>query len=153
MRVLKPEINEINEKFKGKDKAVEKQQATMALYRQTGVSPFAGCIPVLLQMPILYAMFRFFPSSIELRQQSFLWAEDLSTYDAIVTWDAQIPLLSSFYGNHISLFTVLMAISLFFYTRYNMQMSMTSGPQAGQMKIMLYLMPFMLLESLTRYAE
>ena len=101
---------------------------------------------MLLQLPILYAMFRFFPASIELRQESFLWAQDLSTYDAIVTWTAQIPIISEWYGNHISLFTVLMAVSTFFYSKYNMDMAGGGGnAQMPQMKMMIYFMPFMLL--------
>ena len=99
MRVLKPEIDEINEKFKNED-AVKKQQATMALYKTAGVNPMAGCIPVLLQMPILIALFNFFPASIELRQQGFLWAHDLSTYDSIYNFGFAVP----WYGDHISLF-------------------------------------------------
>ncbi len=152
MRVLKPEMDELNAKLKDAD-PLKKQQEVMALYKQAGVNPLAGCIPALLQMPILYALFRFFPSSIELRQKGFLWADDLSTYDAVVTWTTDIPLLTSIYGNHISLFTVLMAASLFFYTRYNMQMSMSSGPQAGQMKIIMYLMPIMLLFFFNKYSS
>jgi YidC/Oxa1 family membrane protein insertase len=144
MKALKPEIDEINERMKDKD-AVAKQQATMTLYRQAGVNPMAGCIPMLLQLPILYAMFRFFPASIELRQESFLWATDLSTYDAIVTWSAQIPIISEWYGNHISLFTVLMAISTFFYSKYNMDMAGGGNAQMPQMKMMIYFMPVMLL--------
>lgn len=151
MRVLKPEMDAINEKFKDAD-PLKKQQEVMNLYKEAGVNPLAGCIPMVLQMPILYAMFRFFPSSIELRQQGFLWAEDLSTYDAIVSWSTNIPLLSSFYGNHISLFTLLMAASLFFYTRTNMQMSMNSGPQAKQIQVMMYIMPFMLLFFFNSYS-
>lgn len=151
MRVLKPEIDELNEKFKDGD-AMKKQQATMALYKKAGVNPLAGCIPMVLQMPILYAMFRFFPSSIELRQESFLWAEDLSTYDAIFTWTAEIPLISSMYGNHVSLFTLMMAISTFFYTKYNMQMTGSSNPQFPQMKMMIYFMPVMLLVFFNKYS-
>lgn len=139
-KVLKPEIDELNEKHKNSD-PMKKQQALMALYRQAGVNPMAGCVPLLLQMPILYAMFRFFPSSIELRQEGFLWADDLSSYDSIVELSFNIP----FYGSHVSLFAILMAASTFFYTRYNMQMTSASGPQAQQMKIMMYFMPFMLL--------
>lgn len=118
MRVLKPEIAEITKKHG--DDAMKKQQATMALYRQTGVNPLAGCIPMLIQMPILIAMFRFFPASIELRQEPFLWATDLSTYDSIY----QLPFTIPFYGDHVSLFTILMAISLAFYTKFNSSMSM-----------------------------
>ncbi len=142
MRVLKPEIAEINAKHG--DDAMKKQQATMALYRQTGVNPLAGCIPMLIQMPILIAMFKFFPASIELRQEGFLWATDLSTYDSILDLGFSIP----FYGDHVSLFTILMAISLAFYTKFNSQMGMgatAEGPMAAQMKIMMYLMPVMML--------
>tara|TARA_B110000046_G_scaffold88676_2_gene96825 strand:- start:62352 stop:64277 length:1926 start_codon:yes stop_codon:yes gene_type:complete len=151
MRVLKPEISEINDKFK--DDAMKKQQATMKLYRQTGVNPLSGCIPLLIQMPILFAMFRFFPASIELRQESFLWADDLSTYDSIYSFPAgfEIP----WYGDHISLFTILMAISIAFYTKMNSQMSgtMTEGPMAAQMKIMTYLMPVMMLFFFNNYSS
>jgi len=151
MRVLKPEISEINDKFK--DDAMKKQQATMTLYRQTGVNPLSGCIPLLIQMPILFAMFRFFPASIELRQESFLWADDLSTYDSIYSFPAgfEIP----WYGDHVSLFTILMAISIAFYTKMNSQMSgtMTEGPMAAQMKIMMYLMPVMMLFFFNNYSS
>ena len=144
MRVLKPEIDKLNEKLGDKD-PMKKQQETMALYRKAGVNPMAGCLPMLLQMPILYAMFRFFPASIELRQQSFLWAEDLSTYDSIFSWNAEVPLFSWAFDNHISLFTILMAISMFLYTRTNSAMTAQSGPQAQQMKIMMNIMPFFML--------
>ena len=148
MRVLKPEVDEITKQMKDED-PLKKQQATMALYKKAGVNPMAGCVPMLLQMPILYAMFRFFPSSIELRGQSFLWADDLSTYDSIYTFPGgfEIP----FYGDHISLFTLLMALSTFFYTRYNMQMSGT-GSQMPQMKVMVYFMPVMLLFFFNSYS-
>lgn len=151
MRVLKPEINEINEKYK--DDAMKKQQAMMTLYRQTGVNPLSGCIPMLIQMPILFAMFRFFPASIELRQESFLWADDLSTYDSIYDFPGGFEIPA--YGDHISLFTILMAISIALYTKLNSQMSMagaTEGPMAAQMKIMTYLMPIMMLFFFNRYA-
>ena len=149
MKALKPEIDEINEKMKDKD-AVAKQQATMSLYRQAGVNPMAGCIPMLLQLPILYAMFRFFPASIELRQESFLWAEDLSSYDSILSLPFEIP----FYGDHVSLFTLLMAASTFFYSKYNMDMSGAGGnAQMPQMKMMIYLMPFMLLFFFNSYSS
>lgn len=144
MKVLKPEIEEINEKFKDGD-AMKKQQATMALYKKAGVNPMSGCVPMLIQMPILYAMFRFFPASIELRQESFLWADDLSSYDAILTWDAQIPLLSSIYGNHMSLFTLLMAISTILYTRINSSQMPTGGAGMPNMKLMMYIFPVMML--------
>ncbi len=152
MRVLKPEIAEINEKHK--DDAMKKQQATMSLYRQTGVNPLSGCIPMLIQMPILIAMFRFFPASIQLRQESFLWADDLSSYDSIYDFPAGIDI--PFYGDHISLFTVLMAISLAFYTKMNSSMTMgaaAEGPMAAQMKIMTYLMPVMMLFFFNNYSS
>lgn len=148
MKALKPEIDELNEKFKDKD-PMEKQKATMALYRKAGVNPTAGCIPMLLQFPILLAMYRFFPASIELRQQPFLWADDLSSYDSIFNFPGgfEIP----FYGDHISLFTLLMAISTFLYTRFNMS-TQAAGPQMAQMRIIAYLMPFMLLIWFNSYA-
>lgn len=150
MKVLKPEISEISEKYK--EDPMKKQQAVMALYRKTGVNPFSGCIPMLLQFPILIAMFRFFPASIELRQESFLWAEDLSTYDSIMELPFNIP----FYGSHVSLFTLLMAISMIFYTRMNSSMSMGGGAgsemQAAQMKVMMYLMPIMMLFFFNSYS-
>lgn len=148
MRVLKPEIDEHNERHKNDD-PMKKQQAMMALYRRAGVNPLAGCVPMLLQLPILYAMFRFFPSSIELRQEKFLWADDLSTYDSIYNFGFDIPA----YGDHISLFTLLMAISTFLYTKYNMQTTtMGGGMQATQMKIMTYIMPVMLLVFFNKYS-
>jgi YidC/Oxa1 family membrane protein insertase len=139
MRVLKPMVDEITAKIP-KDKAMERQQATMALYKKVGVSPLGGCLPMLLQMPILFAMFRFFPTSIELRQQSFLWATDLSTYDSIFEWSATIPLLTKIYGNHISLFTILMTVT----TLITMKTSGTSQMSDNQipgMKSMMYIMP------------
>lgn len=141
MRVLKPEIDEINKKFEGKD-AMEKQQATMALYRQTGVNPFAGCIPVLLQMPILYAMFRFFPAEIVLRGKSFLWAEDLAAYDSILNLPFNVP----FYGAHVSGFTLLMAASTFVYSKMSMgsQPTMTQ-PGMPNMKVMMNIFSFMMI--------
>lgn len=152
MRALRPEIDEINAQFK-KGEEVKKQQAVMALYQKTGVNPFSGCIPMLIQFPILFAMFRFFPASIELRGQSFLWADDLSSYDSIFSWDEHIWLLSDIYGNHISGFTLLMAISTFFYTKLNTQVTMTTNSmQAQQMKIMTYFMPVMLLFFFNGYA-
>ena len=143
MKVLKPEIAEINEKNKNAD-AMKKQQETMALYRKAGVNPMAGCVPMLLQMPILYAMFMFFPTSIELRGESFLWASDLASFDSIYTLPFNIP----FYGTNVSLFTILMAGSMFFYTRSNMASGAMGGGgemQAQQMKIMMYFMPVMML--------
>lgn len=146
MRVLKPEVDEINKKF-GKEDAMKKQQAMMALYKKAGVNPMAGCIPMLLQMPILIALFRFFPASIELRQQSFLWATDLSSYDSIYDFGFEIP----FYGDHISLFTLLMTISTIIYTKVNSQL-MGSNDQMPQMKIVMYLMPIMFLGFFNNYA-
>jgi YidC/Oxa1 family membrane protein insertase len=148
MKVLKPEIEELNQKFEGKDDPMAKQQATMALYSKAGVNPMGGCLPMLLQMPILIAMFRFFPASIELRQESFLWAEDLSSYDSILALPFEIP----FYGAHVSLFTILMTISTLIYTHKNMSMS-AGNPQMEQMKWMMYLMPFTMLFWFNSYAS
>lgn len=147
MRVLKPEIEEINKRFEGKDDAVGKQQATMALYRETGVNPFAGCIPVMLQMPILYAMFRYFPAEIALRGKSFLWADDLAAFDVIFSWSQHIPILSSIYGNHISGFTLLMAASTFVYSQMNMgaQPQMVQQPGMPNMKVMMHLFTVMMI--------
>ena len=146
MRVLKPEVDEINEKFgNSSDKAMEKQQATMALYRKAGVNPMGGCLPMLLQFPILVAMFFFFPTSIELRQESFLWARDLSTYDSILNLPFNIP----FYGSHVSLFCLLMTITTVFYTRLNQQ-SVSSQTMPG-MKAMMYMMPIMFLFIFNNY--
>ena len=141
MRVLKPEIEELNEKHKDAE-PMKKQQATMELYRKTGVSPFAGCIPMLIQMPILYAMFRFFPSSIQLRHEPFLWADDLSAYDSIATLPFNIPA----YGDHVSLFTILMCISTLIYTVYNSSnMPTQTQPGMPNMKVIMYIFPFMML--------
>lgn len=139
MRALKPEITAINEKY-GRDEALKKQQATMDLYRKAGVSPMAGCVPMLLQMPVLYAMFRFFPSSIELRQESFLWADDLSSYDSIL----QLPFHIPAYGSHVSLFTLLMAASTIVYTLVNSK-HMPQQQGMPNMKVMMYLFPVMML--------
>jgi YidC/Oxa1 family membrane protein insertase len=141
MKALKPEIDELNEKMKNAD-ATKKQQATLELYRKTGVNPMAGCLPMILQMPILYAMFRFFPSSIELRQEPFLWADDLSSYDSIASLPFEIP----FYGDHVSLFTILMCISTLIYTRMNSSnMPQQQQPGMPNMKVMMYIFPFMML--------
>jgi YidC/Oxa1 family membrane protein insertase len=149
MRVLKPEIDIITEKFKDKD-AAKKQKATMDLYRKAGVNPMAGCVPMLLQMPILFAMFRFFPASIELRQKAFLWAHDLSTYDSIWTFPNgfEIP----WYGDHVSLFTLLMTVSTIMYTKVNNDMMAGSTQQMPGMKYMMYLMPIMFLGIFNNYA-
>ncbi len=138
MRVLRPQIEAINEKIP-EDKPMERQQATMKLYKSAGVSPLGGCLPMLLQMPILFAAFRFFPAAVELRGQSFLWAEDLSTYDSILDLPFSIP----FYGDHVSLFCLLMCIVNVLFSRYNMQSQ--ANAQMQQMKWMMYLMPVMLL--------
>ena len=143
MKVLKPEIDELKKKFPDQAQFGQEQ---MKLFSQSGVSPFGGCLPMLLQMPILIAMYRLFPASIELRQQPFLWATDLSSYDAIVTWKTAIPLI----GNHISLFTILMAASSILVTKLTQQQQPSTGGGAGdmmaqQMKIMQYVMPIMLL--------
>ncbi len=146
MKVLKPQIDEINKKF-GADKAMEKQQATMALYKKAGVNPLGGCLPTLLQMPIWIALFRFFPSSIELRHQPFLWASDLSTYDSILNLPFTIP----GYGAHISLFTLLMAASMLVTTKMSMDQTQTAQPVPG-MKVMMYMMPVMMLFWFNSYA-
>ncbi len=147
MRVLKPEIDEINTKFG--DKTVEKQQATMALYKKAGVNPMGGCLPMLLQMPILFAMFFFFPTSIELRGQSFLWAHDLSTYDSIISWNFNIPLISNFMGNHLSLFTILMTVTTIIST--NLSQSAASSQGMPGMKTMMYIMPIVFFFLLNSY--
>lgn len=147
MKVLKPQIDAINEKIP-KDKAMERQQATMALYKKAGVNPMGGCLPMLVQFPFLIALFRFFPASFELRQQSFLWAEDLSSYDSIVTLPWDIP----WYGDHISLFCLLMAITNLVYTRMNGQMTQSSQQMPG-MQTMMYLMPVMFLVWFNQYAS
>ena len=155
MRVVKPEIEEISKRYPKQEDAMKKQQAVMAMYRQAGIKPMAGCLPMLLQMPILIAMFRFFPSSYELRQQPFLWATDLSTYDSIASWDAHIPIISSFYGNHISLFTLLMTVATLAYTILNNKMMSTGGneQQMKMMKWMMYLMPIMFLGIFNSYSS
>ncbi len=141
MRALKPEIEAINKKFPNPDDMMKRNTANMELYRKAGVSPMAGCVPMLLQMPILYAMFRFFPASIELRQQSFLWADDLSSYDSIATLPFTVPFN---YGNHVSLFTILMAASTMIYTLISSkQMPQQQGMPS--MKIMMYIFPVMML--------
>ena len=142
MQALKPEIEKINAKYPDQNDAMKKQQATMELYKRAGVNPMGGCLPMLFQMPILWAMFRFFPASIELRQQSFLWAEDLSGYDSFINFGSRIPLL----GDHISLFALLMAVSMFFYSKFTMSgQTASNDPNAASMKFMsLYMMPIMM---------
>jgi len=147
MRVLKPQIDEIGKKFPKKEDAMKKQQATMALYKKVGVNPLGGCLPMVFQMPVLFAMFRFFPSSIELRQKSFLWATDLSSYDSVLKLPWDIP----FYGDHVSLFTLLMTISTIIYTKMNSQMQDTNSQMPG-MKYMMYMFPVMMLFWFNNYA-
>ena len=147
MRVLKPEMDDLNEQFKNDD-PLKKQQAVMELYRSAGVNPLGGCMPMLFQIPILFALFNFFPNAIELRQQGFLWADDLSTYDSIVNLPFTIP----FYGNHVSLFALMMTVSTIIYTRMNNQLSAGSSQMMPQLKWMMYLMPVIFLFVLNSYA-
>jgi YidC/Oxa1 family membrane protein insertase len=150
MRVLKPEIEEISAKYPKQEDAMKKQQATMALYRSTGVNPMSGCLPVLLQMPILFAMFRFFPAAYELRQQPFLWADDLSTYDSVANFGFNIP----FYGDHVSLFCLLMTIATLIYTWLNNKMmTMGNQDQMKMMRIFMYIMPIMFLGIFNNFAS
>ncbi len=150
MRVLKPEIDEIHSKIPA-DKAAERQKATMDLYGKVGVSPLSGCVPSLLQMPLLFAMFSFFPAAIELRHQSFLWATDLSTYDSIMTLPFTIPFG---FGNHVSLFCLLMTATNIVYTKLNMANTTTADQPGGEMmKWMMYLMPLMFLFVFNSYAS
>jgi YidC/Oxa1 family membrane protein insertase len=149
MRVLRPEIDEINSKHE--DDPMARQQETMALYRKTGVNPLAGCLPALLQMPILYAMFRFFPSNIDMRGQSFLWADDLGAYDSVLDLPFSIP----FYGAHVSGFTFLMAVSTFFYMRLTManQPAQPQQPGMPNMKVIQQMLPFMMLFFFNKFAS
>lgn len=150
MRVLKPQVDEINQKYPKKEDAMKKQQAVMGLYKKVGVNPMGGCIPILIQFPILIAMFRFFPASFELRQESFLWAEDLSSYDSILTLPFEIP----WYGDHISLFTILMAVALFLTSKMNTdQMGDTNAQMPGMKFMMTYMMPIMMLLWFNKYAS
>lgn len=152
MRVLAPEIQAINEKYPKPEDAMTKQQKTMELYSKAGASPFSGCLPMLLQMPILIALFAFFPSCIELRGQSFLWATDLSAPDAIFSWTTHIPLISTYFGNHVSLFCLLMTATNIIYTHINMQ-NQPGGAAMPGMKWMMYLMPVMFLFFFNDYAS
>ena len=150
MRLLTPEIKAINDKYPGNENAMKRQQESMALYSRAGANPMSGCLPMLLQMPVLVAMFWFFPSAIELRGESFLWAKDLAAPDAIVSWTANIPFISSTFGNHISLFCLLMTATNIIYTYLNMQSQASSGMPG--MKWMMYLMPVMFLFIFNNYA-
>lgn len=153
MRVLKPEIEEINAKYPA-EKMQERQQATMALYQKAGASPMAGCLPMLFQMPVVMALFWFFPTAIELRGQSFLWADDLSTFDAIISWERNIPILSWALNNHLSLFTLLFTGTNLVYSWLNMQTQATGNdPSANMMKWMMYLMPLMFFFMFNDYAS
>lgn len=154
MKVLRPEIQEINEKYK-KD-PMKKQQETMKLYNSAGVNPMAGCLPALMQIPVFYALFQFFPSCFDLRQKSFLWADDLSSYDSI----AHLPFNIPFYGNHVSLFPILASLAIFFYMKMTTgDQAMSTPPQEGMpdmskiMKVMIYLSPIMMLIFFNNYAS
>lgn len=147
MKVLKPEIAEISEKYK--DNAMKKQQETMKLYNKAGVSPMSGCVPALLQLPIFYALFMFFPTSFALRQKSFLWAEDLSSYDTI----AQLPFSIPFYGDHVSLFPILASIAIFIYMMMTTGQNMQTQPGMPNMKFIMYLSPLMMLFFFNNYAS
>lgn len=149
MKVLKPEITELNEKYK--DNAMKKQQETMKLYRKAGVNPMSGCIPALLQLPIFYALFMFFPTAFDLRQKSFLWAEDLSSYDVIFNLPFSIP----FYGDHVSLFPILASVAIFFYMTLTTGQTMQMQQQPGMpnMKFIMYLSPVMMLFFFNNYAS
>ena len=149
MRILAPDIKAINDKYPGQDNAMLRQQKTMELYNKAGASPFSGCLPMLLQMPILFAMFSFFPSAIELRGQSFLWAHDLAAPDAIISWSGNIPLVTEYFGNHISLFCLLMTVTNILYTYLNMQ---NQPGQMPGMKWMMYLMPVFFMVFFNNYA-
>ncbi len=140
MRVLKPEIDKINEKYPRQEDAMKKQQATMDLYRRAGVSMWGGCLPILLQFPILWAMFRFFPASIELRQQGFLWCHDLSAYDSILDLGFKIPL----YGDHVSLFALLMGVSMWGYSKMTMSQQASTQTMPGMEFMQVWLMPIMM---------
>ena len=157
MKVIRPELQELNEKYPGKENAMKRQQEMMAIQRKAGVSMMSGCVPALLQMPVFFALFKFFPTNISLRQESFLWAEDLSSYDTIFMLPFEIP----FYGNHVSLFPILASVAIFFYMKMNQsqQMNMQAPPQEGMpdmskmMKYMIYLSPIMMLFFFNNYAS
>ena len=148
MKVLRPEIEELNKKYK--DNAVKRQQETMSLYNRAGANPMAGCIPALLQLPVFYALFTFFPVAFELRKKSFLWADDLSSYDSVLDLGFSIP----FYGDHVSLFPILASIAIFFYTQMTTgQQAMPQQPGMPNMKVIMYLMPLMMLFFFNNYAS
>ena len=154
LKVLKPELDEIREKYK--DNKMKAQQETMALQNKAGASPLSGCLPALIQLPVFYALFQFFPSAFDLRQKSFLWAEDLSSYDAI----AKLPFNIPFYGDHVSLFPILASVAIFFYMKMTTGQQMASQPtQEGMpdmqkmMKYMIYFSPLMMLFFFNNYAS
>lgn len=154
MKILRPELNELNEKYK--NDPMKKQQETMKLYNQAGVNPMAGCLPAVMQIPVFYALFQFFPSFFDLRQQSFLWATDLSSYDAVI----HLPFYIPFYGNHVSLFPILASVAIFFYMKMTTgDQAMSAPPQEGMpdmskvMKIMIYISPIMMLIFFNNYAS
>lgn len=148
MKVLRPEVEEINAKHK--DNAVKKQQETMSLYGKAGVNPMSGCVPALLQMPVFFALFTFFPVAFTLRQKSFLWADDLSSYDSVLDLPFSIP----FYGDHVSLFPILASVAIFFYTQMTTgQQAMPQQPGMPNMKVIMYLMPLMMLFFFNNYAS
>lgn len=150
MRILKPEVEALTAKYPNKEDAMKKQMEMMSLYRTSGASPLAGCVPMLIQMPILLAVFRFFPAAFELRQQPFLWAEDLSSYDSIYNFSSYIPL----YGDHISLFTLLMAVTTLIYTWINSSnMQQPQQPGMPNMKIIMYIFPFMMIFFFNNYSS
>ncbi|MDT0688412.1 membrane protein insertase YidC [Salegentibacter sp. F188] len=149
MKVLRPEINEINEKYK--DNAMKKQQETMKLYSKAGASPMSGCLPALMQIPVFYALFQFFPSAFQLRQKGFLWADDLSSYDVI----AELPFNIPFYGDHVSLFPILASIAIFIYMMMTTGQTMQANQQPGMpnMKFIMYLSPLLMLFFFNNYAS
>jgi YidC/Oxa1 family membrane protein insertase len=148
MKVLRPDIEVINNKYK--DDAVKRQQETMSLYSRAGANPMSGCIPALIQLPVFYALFSFFPVAFVLRDKSFLWADDLSSYDSILELGFNIP----FYGDHVSLFPILASIAIFFYTQMTTgQQAMPQQPGMPNMKIIMYLMPLMMLFFFNNYAS
>jgi YidC/Oxa1 family membrane protein insertase len=157
MKVIRPELTAINERLPGKANAMKRQQETMAVQRKAGVSMMSGCIPALLQAPIFFALFRFFPSNIELRQKGFLWADDLSSYDQVF----QLPFEIWFYGDHVSLFPILASVAIFFYMKMNQsqQANMQAPAQEGMpdmqkmMKMMIYFSPIMMLFFFNNYAS
>lgn len=151
MRLLAPEIKEINDRYPGQENAMTRQQKTMELYSRAGANPMAGCLPMLLQMPVLIAMFTFFPSCIELRGEPFLWVKDLSAPDAIISWSGNIPLVTEYFGNHVSLFCLLMTVTNIIYTKITMA-NQPGGNTMPGMKWMMYLMPIMFLVFFNNYA-